>query len=367
MKLAKVALGFALLVLCAGIGLLSLGQSGEQPQISKIEMKMDPPYTPNKDLADDYRCFLLNPNLTQDTYVSAYEIFPDQADLVHHVILFTASASAIPQAEATDRSDDGPGWTCFGGTEVAGAGSLSSSLGVWAPGGGRVDFPTGTVKRLKAGTQIIMQVHYNVTGGELKPDATRAEITTTSDTSLKILNGFQVASAVEIRCPGAYPTDVNDRCHRSYAQKQVEDPGVNESLHLVCGTNSGLYTSRDVGAGDAQDVSCKMIVRRQGDALGAFGHMHLRGKSLKMELNPDTADAKVVLDIPHWNFKNQEQYWLEEPIALNVGDIIKITCVYDNSGPIPGPDGAPLEPRYIIWGEGTTDEMCLGLINWVAP
>ena len=55
----------------------------------------------------------------------------------------------------------------------------------------------------------------------------------------------------------------------------------------------------------------------------------------------------------------------DEPVPLTPGDVLRVTCVYDNSGPIPGPDGRPLEPRYLVWGEGTTDEMCLGGVSWV--
>src|SRR5574337_625551 len=105
---------------------------------------------------------------------------------------------------------------------------------------------------------------------------------------------------------------------------------------MACRTSSGYYINRDICAGDAQDVSCKTIVRRNGFALGALGHMHLHGKSLQVVLNPDTADEKVILNIEHWDFNRQEQYWFEEEVPLKVGDILKITCVYDNSKPLPG-------------------------------
>ena len=29
----------------------------------------------------------------------------------------------------------------------------------------------------------------------------------------------------------------------------------------------------------------------------------------------------------------------------------------------PGVKGKQLAPRYVLWGEGTTDEMCLGLLQ----
>ena len=35
------------------------------------------------------------------------------------------------------------------------------------------------------------------------------------------------------------------------------------------------------------------------------GHMHLLGRSIKVELNPGTAKAQTLLDIPAYNFDDQ--------------------------------------------------------------
>jgi len=41
-----------------------------------------------------------------------------------------------------------------------------------------------------------------------------------------------------------------------------------------------------------------------------------------------------------------------------------VTCRYDNSlGKQPIIGGKSLRPRYVVWGEGTTDEMCLGVLE----
>src|SRR6185437_8236962 len=43
---------------------------------------------------------------------------------------------------------------------------------------------------------------------------------------------------------------------------------------------------------------------------------------------------------------------------------IRVTCRFDNSpGAQPIVKGQRLAPRYVLWGEGTTDEMCLGLLQ----
>jgi hypothetical protein len=57
-------------------------------------------------------------------------------------------------------------------------------------------------------------------------------------------------------------------------------------------------------------------------------------------------------------------YYLEHPIDANPGDTIRVSCRYDNSrANQPFIRNKQLAPRYVLWGEGTTDEMCLGAIQ----
>ncbi len=112
-------------------------------------------------------------------------------------------------------------------------------------------------------------------------------------------------------------------------------------------------------------MHCDRALRQSGLALGVSGHMHLRGQSLKIELNPGKPEARILLSIPRWDFNWQGEYWFKEPISMKAGETLRLTCVYDNSGPIPGPDQTPLEPRYLTWGEGTTDEMCLAGVIFI--
>jgi hypothetical protein len=40
-----------------------------------------------------------------------------------------------------------------------------------------------------------------------------------------------------------------------------------------------------------------------------------------------------------------------------------VTCRHDVTKRSHGHPGIPKTPRYILWGEGTTDEMCLGILQ----
>jgi hypothetical protein len=92
--------------------------------------------------------------------------------------------------------------------------------------------------------------------------------------------------------------------------------------------------------------------------------MHLRGVDISVELNPGTSNARMLLHIPHWHFHWQDAYYLEKPIDAAPGDTIRVTCRFNNSTQAqPVLKGRQLAPRYVLWGEGTTDEMCLGLLQ----
>ena len=97
------------------------------------------------------------------------------------------------------------------------------------------------------------------------------------------------------------------------------------------------------------------------------GHMHLLGRSIRIEVNPGEADARTLLDIPVWNFDDQGTQVLDEPVRLRRGDRLQVTCTHDQGlrDLLPAFEGQP--ERYVVWGEGTTDEMCLGIVMATAP
>jgi protein involved in polysaccharide export with SLBB domain len=70
-----------------------------------------------------------------------------------------------------------------------------------------------------------------------------------------------------------------------------------------------------------------------------------------------------VLDIPVWNFDDQSMRSLRRPVRLGPGDEVRVTCRHSQGirDEIPAFEGQP--DRYVVWGEGTSDEMCLGLLQ----
>ena len=90
--------------------------------------------------------------------------------------------------------------------------------------------------------------------------------------------------------------------------------------------------------------------------------MHLLGRAITIDVNKGTEKAKRVLDITNWDFDNQATKALPKPVKLVPGDTLTVTCTHDQSlrDRLPAFKGQP--ERYVAWGEGTTDEMCLGIV-----
>ena len=184
---------------------------------------------------------------------------------------------------------------------------------------------------------------------------------------LRPVKEMVLLAPVEVRCPGPHPEDPDDPCNREYALEHSELKAVAQFSHFPCGTRPQDFLQREIGDGSRQENHCDLRMSKDAIALGVVGHMHLRGRSITIELNPDGEDAQTLLHIPDWNFDWQGQYWYQQPVPVQRGDTLRITCVYDNSGPIEGPDHSTLQPRYMTWGEGTKDEMCIGAMNYLEP
>lgn len=87
-----------------------------------LVLTMPEPYFPNQNRSDDYRCFLLDPGFTEDTFIVGYDIVPQNTGIVHHTVLFPGSAGQRAEADRLNGADGQPGWECFGGTALSSGG-----------------------------------------------------------------------------------------------------------------------------------------------------------------------------------------------------------------------------------------------------
>jgi len=94
--------------------------------------------------------------------------------------------------------------------------------------------------------------------------------------------------------------------------------------------------------------------------LGIAPHMHLRGRSARVEALDDQGGASCLLDVPRWDFHHQEAYWLEKGTRISRA---ALTCNWDNrEASQPLTNGRRRPTKELRWGEGTDDEMCLAFL-----
>jgi hypothetical protein len=337
-----------------------------RPGEHRMKLTMPEAYTPsapNGIGTDDYRCFLLDPHLTKARYLTGTNVLPGNPTVVHHVILFKVTPDQVEEAQTKDDVSSGEGWTCFGGTGLSGDfGDVDDAnwLGAWAPGGKESVTRPGYGVELEPGSRIIMQVHYNLLvgqeNGQSEPDTSSTELRWRPEgADLTPIHTMLLPAPVELPCRPAH--DQSPLCDRDAAVADVQarfGPAGSTAnvLYLLCG---GQPHPSEV-------TSCTRPVRQAMTVLGVAGHMHLLGRKISIEVNPGTPSAKTLLDIPIWDFDNQGSHPIP-PVHLEPGDTVKVTCKHVQwlRDKLPSFKGQP--ERYVVWGEGTTDEMCLGMLQ----
>ena len=342
-----------------------------------IKLEPPKPYLPHATGGgiDDYHCFVLDPKLRQNVFVTGALIRPQRTGIVHHVILYEASGAQAQAARQLNAASGGKGWTCFGGPnlpiDVSQPGALQRLgqppwIAAWVPGHTTNALPQGTGVLLHAHALVVMQVHYNLIEA-VAPDRSQAWLRVRpATTHLTPLQTQLFAAPVELPCPRGYS---GAACTRSRAIADLalhygpENAFIPDGLLQLCGKTLADYPTA-VGAGTSISTSCVRAVRSRETIYGVAGHMHLRGRDIRVELDPGTPKQKMLLHIPAWDFHWQDVYYLVHPIHIGPGDTIGVHCTFDNSAAAqPVINGKPLRPRYVVWGEGTTDEMCLGMLS----
>lgn len=299
--------------------------------LSRVDLTLQMPeaYEPQKS-PDDYRCIPIAWPEDSAKYVTGFGVNPDQQEIVHHVIAYLAAPGLKDAIADKDAAEEGPGYTCFGGPGVGTQDPTSQNattwLGSWAPGGQGHDFPDGTGIEVKAGSTIILQVHYNTLTADPAPD--QSEITVKLDDQV---------DKPALYVPWTNPMWLNG-----------------DSMLIPAGTSD---TTHSWGFDIASYVGQSIVIHDV-----AF-HMHTLGDQGRLWIEHDDGSEDCLLDIPRWDFDWQFGYRLAQTRTLSPGDKLNIECQWDNTAQNqPVVDGQKLPPRDVSWGDGTTDEMCLGLL-----
>jgi len=311
-------------------------------------LKMPEEFTLEANGPDEYQIFLIDTGFTEDKYVQIAEARPGNRRIVHHMAAFVmpppqgAQQWKAPTREEMDKMfaeldpilytvgvlrrlrPDVPVYNdgCQlpnggGGNQLDGGGQfqIGMMLTKFAPGGKPERWEPGTVRRIPAGSKILLQVHYSRTTGQVEKDRSMVGLVFAKQpprkeviTSMISNNYFQIP-------PGAE----NHRVTACWTAPQ--------DIHLI----------------------------------SAAPHMHNRGKAMEIKVFYPDGRSEVLLNVPRYDFSWQTLYNFKQSIAIPKGTRFMVTGYLDNSVKNKNnPDPA----QAVRFGEPTYDEMMIGSIAY---
>ena len=299
----------------------------------------------------------MNPHVAENSYIISSQFVPGSAE-DHHAALFLVPPSLAATAERDNEAEEaGRASGCLFPVRTSAGLAAVPLLTFWAPGAGVDDFPKGTGVPLPAGSLVVMQVHYNLLVGDKPVKNTLVLHTVPVSTPLLPLHLDLMLAPPDIPCPTGVTGPLCNRAAslanlgQRFGQTAVDE--VN-GIEALCGNNPS-----DPPEGDS--TSCTSRIDKSGYIVRVYAHMHLLGVAFTMVLNPGTPEAKTVLDVPNYDFHDQRSYNLSNPIPVTAGEPVQVTCTYDPTLAQELPILRKAPPHFVTWGDGSTDEMCIGL------
>ncbi len=299
--------------------------------LSRVDLNLSLPidYLQVKE-PDDYRCFVIDWPKSEVSYVTGFRANPGNAKVVHHVIAFLAPPSQVDTVKKLDDAEPGEGYTCFGGPGF----DQTNWIGAWAPGSQGTDYPEGTGIKIEPGSKVVLQVHYNT-----------------------LTSGKQ-----------ADRTSVDFKLDPTVLKEAIIQPWANPSWLTKKDTMKIPAFAPDTKHSFAFDPTGFLSDGKPFLMYSANLHMHQLGTKAKLSIQRKGGGEDCLLDIPRWDFHWQGSYGFPAPKVFNPGDKVYLECHWNNTPPMqPIVDGKPQIPKDVFWGEGTTDEMCLGGFYMVVP
>ena len=274
--------------------------------------EMPQPFDVARSGAIEYQYIILPTHFTEDKWVQKGEVRPTARDAVHHAVAYIREPGSewlrdrpigkIFSLQSTP--DHRPNPLSF---------TKSDILLVYTPGNSHDAWSAGMAKRIPAGSDIVLQVHYT-SNGKIRTDRTRIGLMFAREKPRMAVYTLQMG---------------NDRF--------TIPPGDPEYKAEVSGTlpNDALL-------------------------LGLFPHMHLRGKGFEYMMAAPGGRVEMLLKVDNYDFNWQLNYRLSTPRLLRAGTRLVFYGTFDNSSNNPRNPDPTAEVRF---GEQSWEEMMIGFFD----
>ena len=262
----------------------------------------------------EYQYVIVPTGFTEDKWVQAAEVRPTERSVVHHIIAYVREPGSnyfkgqTPGIffEAPPAKTD----------EIVDTSALPSDFLVgYAPGQPAEILPAGEAKLIKAGSDIVFEVHYTPNGKAVM-DRTKLGLVFAKEPPKKRVQTLSASN-------GTFKIPPGDPNYQVDASFEIRKPLTLASIHP---------------------------------------HMHARGKDFEYRVVFPNGETRTILRVPQYNWHWQLWYNLAEPIDLPVGARIDCTAHFDNSA---NNSENPDPTKTVTWGQQSWDEMMVGFFNLV--
>ncbi len=275
----------------------------------------------------DYQYIVVPTGFTEDKYVQLAEARPGNPKLVHHIIAFVREPGNPWLKDAKPGVPYVPKDPELSPEEQKKEQEQEAKLpGIPFPGDFLADYAPGTVaeiikpgraKLIKAGSDIVLQMHYTATGTE----------------------GTDI-SKIGLVFSKTEPTE-----------------------RMVTINTANVTFSIPPGASDTK-VMAKMTLQQDATLVNLLPHMHFRGSSFQYRATYPNGQKEVLLNVPHYDFNWQLSYDLAKEKKLPKGTVIECEAHFDNS---PNNRFNPDPTKEVHYGEQTWEEMMIGFFDVAVP
>jgi hypothetical protein len=263
----------------------------------------------------EYQKIIVPTGFTEDKWVQFAEARPGDRARIHHMIAFIRE----PGSKWLRGAKPGEFFVApkpAEGESVDTSALPSDFLVGYAPGQPPEILPPGQAKLIKAGSDLVLEIHYTTNG------------TASTDHESK----FGLVFARE-----------------APKERVLTLSATNGKFKIPAGA-ANYRVDSDFELGTAVKLA------------SLHPHMHGRGKDFEYRIVYPTGETQTLLRVPRYNWQWQLWYILAQPLDLPKGSKIECTAHFDNSAN--NPDNAD-PTKEVGWGDQSWDEMMVGFFNLV--
>jgi len=263
---------------------------------------------------EEFRYFHLPLQNKEEKFIQTIRFIPGNKKLVHHSRLMIDTTGAIAGINGISESDTSI-------YQYQTKPLADPFLFGWVPGNDEISFPKGTGKRLHAGSDFILNMHYAPTPVPAKD-----------------------SSSIQL-------TYVDAPIIREVITLTLKEDQISNLPFIIPANKIPTFYMRTLPL--EEDVSF----------ISVMPHMHLLGKKFKAFAITPAGDVIPLVNIPEWDFNWQMTYVFKKFLKVPKGSIIYAEGQYDNTRNNPkNPSNPPIDVTY---GWGTKDEMMNLIIYYV--